>query len=114
MKFNKMVAALALGLSMACTTAQAGKAQDTLNVALELDIESMDLYMTNTRSAIIAGRMVYDTLLDLNPEEQEFKPLLATSYRFVDDLTLEFDLREGVKFHKNDGARQWREKPQHP
>jgi peptide/nickel transport system substrate-binding protein len=102
MKYNKMVAALALGLSLACTTAQAGKAQDTLNVALELDIESMDLYMTNTRSAIIAGRMVYDTLLDLNPEEQEFKPLLATGYRFVDDLTLEFDLREGVKFHNGE------------
>lgn len=102
MKYNKILAALVIGFSIVSAPALAGKANDTLNVALELDIESMDVYMTNGRSGIIAGRMVYDTLLELDPESKEFKPLLATSYRFVDDRTLEFVLRQGVRFHNGE------------
>jgi len=82
--------------------AAAGKADDTLNVALDLDIESMDVYMTSSRSGIIAGRMVYDMLVDRDPVSGEFKPLLASAYHFVDDSTLEFDLRQGVSFHNGE------------
>ena len=42
--------------------------------------------------------MVWDQLIDRDPETFQYKPALATSWRWVDDLTLEFDLRQGVKF----------------
>lgn len=41
----------------------------------------------------------FDTLVYRNPETMEYEPLLATSWERIDDLTLEFTLREGVTFH---------------
>jgi peptide/nickel transport system substrate-binding protein len=43
--------------------------------------------------------MLYDSLLEKDFKTGAFKPELAKSFRFVDDKTLEFELRQGVKFH---------------
>lgn len=43
--------------------------------------------------------LVYDGLTRTDPDNiGEVRPSLATSWRWVDDYTIEFDLREGVRF----------------
>ena len=54
-------------------------------------------YFNTNREGIILARMVWDQLIDRDPETFQYKPALATAWRWVDDLTLEFDLRQGVK-----------------
>lgn len=101
-KSNWLVMTLMASVCAQSFTAFAGKNDDTLNIALDLDIESMDVYMTSSRSGIIAGRMVFDMLLDRDAVTGEFKPLLAKSYRYVNDRTLEFALRDNVQFHNGE------------
>src|SRR6185312_11574664 len=63
----------ALGVGLCAAPAFANKANDTLNV-------------------------VWDQLIERDPETFQYKPELATAWRWIDDLTLELDLRKGVKF----------------
>ncbi len=44
---------------------------------------------------------IYETLVYRN-DEMEFEPGLATEWKALDDLTWEFKLRKGVKFHNGD------------
>lgn len=101
-KTNWFALGVAAALSLPISSAWAGKSDDTLNIALDLDIESLDIYMTSSRSGIIAGRMVYDTLLDRDARTREFKPLLAKSYRYINDRTLELVLRDNIQFHNGE------------
>jgi peptide/nickel transport system substrate-binding protein len=79
--------------------AWAGAGDDTLNVAFSQEVTSLDNYQEPTREGLILARLIYDSLLDKDMKTGEFKPELAKSYRFVDDKTLEFELRQSVKFH---------------
>jgi peptide/nickel transport system substrate-binding protein len=83
-------------------TAWAGKADDTLNVAFDADFQSIDPYYGATREGNIIVHHVYDALLYRDPVTFEVKPSLATSYRWIDDTTIEFKLRQAVKFHNGD------------
>ncbi len=44
---------------------------------------------------------IYDTLLQRDAN-LKIEPLLAESYKLIDDLTWEFKLRKGVKFHNGE------------
>jgi len=90
---------LALGLS---SGAHAGKSDDTLNVAIDRELESIDNYYNTAREGIVISRMVWDALLYRDPKTNEYLPNLATAYKWVDSKTLEFDLRKGVKFHNGE------------
>jgi len=89
----------AAALVLATLPAEAGKSNDTLNIALSKAIENYDQYFNTAREGIVFARQVWDTLLDRDPRTGEYKPLLAQSYRWVDPLTLDFTLREGIVFH---------------
>jgi peptide/nickel transport system substrate-binding protein len=89
----------AAALVLATLPAEAGKSDDTLNIALNKAIENYDQYFNTAREGIVFARQVWDNLLDRDPRSGEYKPLLAKSYRWVDPLTLDFDLREGIVFH---------------
>jgi peptide/nickel transport system substrate-binding protein len=41
----------------------------------------------------------YDRLVDLDPTTQQLTPRLATEWKWIDPMTLEVKLRQGVKFH---------------
>lgn len=98
-----MIKRLALTLlAVAISLAFAGKNDDTLNVAFERTMLTLDTYATSERLALIVAHNVGDTLIYRNPETGEFKPHLATAWRAIDDLTFEFDLRPDVKFHNGD------------
>jgi len=87
----------ALGVGLWTAPVFANKANDTLRVAWDQQIDNADAYFNTNREGIILARMVWDQLIDRDPETFQYKPALATAWRWVDDLTLEFDLRQGVK-----------------
>src|SRR6185312_10797631 len=102
---RQFLASLAAGSAVAAAApraALAGKDDDTLKIAWIDSFEAIDPYYDTTREGLIMSRHVYDTLLFRDPDTLNYKPLLATSYTWVDDLTLEMELRQGVKFHNGD------------
>jgi len=82
--------------------AYADKASDTLYVAFTKELESVDSYMNSAREGIVLQRAIWDGLLYRDPVTNEYKGNLATSWEWIDDLTIEFKLREGVTFHNGE------------
>ncbi|MBO0904993.1 ABC transporter substrate-binding protein [Jiella sp. MQZ13P-4] len=84
------------------TTADAGQADDTLNAAFTKEVENVDLYYTTAREGLILSHSVWDGLTYRDPVSGKYVGNLATAWRWIDDTTLEFDLRKGVKFHNGE------------
>ncbi|MHC4511040.1 MAG: ABC transporter substrate-binding protein, partial [Planctomycetota bacterium] len=82
--------------------AMAGKKDDTLIFASERELENNDNYFNTAREGIIIARHIWDNLIYRDPETFEYKPLLATSWKWVNDVTIEAELRKGVKFHNGE------------
>jgi peptide/nickel transport system substrate-binding protein len=70
----------------------------SITIGLGADVTSIDPHFHLLVPNASLGEHVFDTLI-LKDETQRFKPGLAVSWRAVDDLTWEFKLRPGVKFH---------------
>ena len=90
------------GLILAAAVAlpvQAQKSADTLRIAWRDAVPNVDFYYNSLRTGLIVAHHVWDTLIYRDPETFQLRPLLATSWKYVDDTTLEFELRQGVKFH---------------
>lgn len=92
-----LAGALALG-----GPALAGKRDDTIRFAYDQAPESVDPFFNNVRIGVIIGANVWDTLIYRDPNTNEYKGLLAKSWKQIDDRTIEFDLREGVRFHNGE------------
>ena len=69
-----------------------------LSVALSADVTSMDPHYHNLTPNNNVAEHVFETLVTKDTRSR-LKPSLAESWRAVDDLTWEFKLRRGVKFH---------------
>ncbi len=69
-----------------------------LSVALSADVTSMDPHYHNLGPNNNVAEHVFETLVTKDTRSR-LKPSLAESWRAVDDLTWEFKLRKGVKFH---------------
>jgi peptide/nickel transport system substrate-binding protein len=89
-------------LFAAAGPALAGKNDDTIRFAYDQAPESVDPFFNNVRIGVIIGANVWDTLVTLDPKTNQYKGNLATSWKQIDDKTIEFDLREGVKFHNGE------------
>ncbi len=87
---------------LASLPASAQKSADTLRVTWRDAIPNIDPYYNQLRSGIILAHQAWDTLIYRDPETFQNKPLLAESYTWVDDTTLDFTLRQGVTFHNGD------------
>ena len=96
------LAATAFTATAALTPALAGKADDTIRMAYDQAPESVDPFFNNVRIGVIIGQHVWDTLVYRDPNTGDYKGQLATAWRQVDDRTIEFDLRQGVKFHNGE------------
>ena len=91
--------ALLGGLAMTVAPALADKKSNTLVWATDRENPIADPYYLNTRDLVIIGHHAWDTLVWSDPATGEIKPLLATQWQWINDTTLELQLREGVKFH---------------
>lgn len=78
-----------------------GAAKDTLTVAVSADPNTLDPHQANLAQAINALNPVYETLVRYN-DEGELEGLLAESWEQLDDLSWQFNLRKGVKFHNGE------------
>ena len=79
--------------------ALAGKANDTFVWATSTEIGPPDLYYGNQREVLIIAYAQCDSLLHRDPVSNDYKPLLAETWTWLDPTTLELTLRKGVKFH---------------
>ncbi|MGE0719529.1 MAG: ABC transporter substrate-binding protein [Alphaproteobacteria bacterium] len=79
--------------------AAAQKSQDTLRLVWRNPIPNVDQYYNNQREGILFARMVWDNLVERDPVSFEIKPALATAWKWVDAKTIDFDIRQGVRFH---------------
>src|SRR3712207_6206573 len=82
--------------------ALAGKRENSIRFAYDQAPENVDPYFNNVRIGVIIGQHVWDTLVYRDPNTNEYKGQLATAWRQIDDRTIEFDLRQGVKFHNGE------------
>lgn len=97
-RFFGMILGVALAAGLAAP-AEAQKRQNTIRFAYDQVPENVDPFFNNVRIGVIIAHQVWDTLIYRDPKTNEYKGQLATAWRWVDDKTLELDLRRGVKFH---------------
>ena len=102
MKKKLVLAAFALGVALAAPAAQAQKSADTLRIVFRDAVVNIDPYYNQLRTGVVLGHQAWDTLVYRDPDTFAQKPLLATSWKLIDDKTIEFELRRGVKFHNGD------------
>lgn len=99
MRIAAWAGGVALAMSVMAGPAAAQKSADTLRIAWRDAIPNVDFYYNSLRTGLVVSHHVWDTLIYRDPETFQLKPLLATSWRYVDDTTIEFELRQGVTFH---------------
>lgn len=96
-------AAAAIGAMPELTgTAFAGKANDTLRVTWRDAIPDVDPYRNNLRTGLIVAYHGWDGLTYRDPHTFKNVPLLATGWKMSTPTTIDFTLRQGVKFHNGD------------
>src|SRR5690606_30420657 len=89
-------------IAVLLATAFADRGADTLNVAFERTMLTLDTYATSERLALIVAHNIGDTLIHRNAETNEFEQHLATSWTYASPTELVVELREGVMFHNGD------------
>ena len=75
--------------------------KDTLVIGLAADAMSLDPHDVNETASFNVWMNIFDTLL-YRSRDLKVNPLLATSYKMINDTTWEFDLRKGVRFHNGE------------
>jgi peptide/nickel transport system substrate-binding protein len=81
---------------------RAQKAADTLRVTWRDALRNLDFYYNVQRTGFLLQLHVWDGLVYRDPDTYQLRPLLATEWRQVDPLTIDFTLRAGVTFHNGD------------
>src|SRR5712691_1155645 len=103
MRFLKSLAVLATVLTLALPAA-AQERMKAEEVVVAFAAEPRTL-LPNTIVDWTTNNMVehmYDRLVDRDPKTYKPIPMLATSWKVVDNTTWEFSLRKGVKFHNGE------------
>jgi peptide/nickel transport system substrate-binding protein len=95
-RFQAIVGATMIALAAGVTT-PAG-AENAVRYTSNREVHTFDPHSVWHLETIIATGQVYERLLNVS-YKLELEPGLATSWRIVDPLTWEFELRRGVRFH---------------
>ena len=100
----KLVINLAIAAAAALTAplSYAGKKDDTLRVASNVVPPSIDSYFNGAREGVVLAHHIWSFLATRNERTGEYEPELATGWKWIDNKTLEVDLRKDVKFHNGD------------
>lgn len=75
------------------------KSNTSIVIALQGEPTTMDTQYPDDTNMRWVTWNVYEPLYKMDGATLEMIPVLATSYKNVDDKTWEFELRQGVKFH---------------
>jgi len=92
-----LIAWAALGL-IASGGEPARAAGDVLNVDLVNEPATLDPHMQANHDSIVVYRNIFDNLLTRD-DDGRIVPQIATAWRQISDTEIEFDIRQGVKFH---------------
>ena len=94
-----LVAALLVPLLLFGVGVSQAEPSGTLVIAHHEGFGTLDPTSSTRRPTLgIARILMFDPLIIMDAE-RNFQPGLATAWRYIDELTLELDLREGVTFH---------------
>lgn len=96
-----MVASLLTGCGSSSKASKSGSTKDTLTVAVDAGVVSLDPIATNDVASSNVMTQIYETLVQLN-DKGEVIPMLAESFKQTDSVTYEFKLKKGVKFHNGE------------
>jgi len=103
-RFIRAIAAVfVLALISGTDAAWADKKDDSMTIAFQRSILSLDYTQNTKREYIILSYLTDDRLFDVDPETLQVQPAVASSFKFADDLTLDVTLRKDVTFH--DGSK---------
>ncbi|WP_100754259.1 ABC transporter substrate-binding protein [Vibrio salilacus] len=91
MKSKLAVALMAAGLSFSAVAAD-------ITVAYDADPVSLDPHEQLSGGTLQVSHMVFDPLVRFT-QDMKFEPRLAESWLRIDDETMHFNIRQGVKFH---------------
>lgn len=101
---SKFLVLLSLVLVFSLVLVGCGSSDDSpdqLIVGQGADAASLDPHATNDQPSARVMKQIYETLVNQN-ESMELEPGLAESWTQIDDLTFEFKLKSGVKFHNGE------------
>jgi peptide/nickel transport system substrate-binding protein len=89
--------------ALACTVgtvtpALADKASGTLRLAAAQPVQEISYYYDPSPDTVFESEAVYDDLVSYDVTNGKVEPLLAKAWRRIDPQTLEFDLRDDVKW----------------
>ena len=79
--------------------ALAQKSADILRFPLNDPIQVLSYYLDPKTETILTSDAVYDCLIGYNEDKGTYEPLLAKSWVRINSTTLEFELRDDVKWH---------------
>ena len=104
----RKTAKIAIVSCMAAVLAACGGAKndtaevkDTLIVAQGSDAKTLDPHATNDQPSSRVAAQIYSQLVETD-KEMNIIPGLATEWTQLDDVTTQFKLRKGVKFHNGE------------
>lgn len=97
---NKLFFSVAISLLLIAGLVSAAD-KGTLVIGLAADAMSLDPHNVTETPSYNVLMNIFDTLLYLSPG-RKICPLLATSYQMLNDVTWEFNLRKGVRFHNGE------------
>jgi peptide/nickel transport system substrate-binding protein len=100
---KKLLTALVGSLILAAAPmAMSAEATKELKMAYDADPVTLDIHEQLSGGALQLSHMAFDPLLRWT-KDFGFEPRLATSWERIDDNTMRFNLRKGVKFHTGNG-----------
>lgn len=79
----------------------AKKVKEELIIAQDGESKSLDIHQGNDGFSLRANRLIYSRLVEVD-ENMQIHPGLAESWQQLDDRTMQFKLRKGIKFHNGD------------
>ncbi|MGO6694432.1 ABC transporter substrate-binding protein [Rhizobium johnstonii] len=98
----KFASAAAFALALMASTATAQSTKDTLTVDLPNDAATLDPHLQWDTDSYTIYRNIYDNLITRDTSGQ-IVPQIATAWKYLDDKTLEFQIRDDVSFQ--DGSK---------